>query len=146
MIRGRATDGRGRKEPGQAILEMAVVLPFLALILAAAFAFGPLAYIHIATQQATYDCALAAAQSLNAAQGHFQGDFTARQSLAAFNLDPGRAAIRVAGDWRRGGIVRCETVYQVPTGAFPFHGLVSLPSSIDYTVSLPPQALKSEWR
>ena len=131
---------------GQAILEMAVVLPILALILGGAFAFGPIVYMHLGVQQASFDCAIAAAQSLDGVQGYTQGLYAAEQSFSVFNLRPSRANISVRGDWERGGMVVCEVVYRVPTEAFPFHAVVDLPSTVRYSVAVPPQAIKSEWR
>ena len=135
-----------RPQQGQAILELAIVLPILALLLGAVIALGPLVYMHIATQQASYDCAIAAAQSLDAAQGYAQGLYAAQASFGAFNLTPARADISVRGDWERNGMIVCEIAYRVPTGAFPFHAVISPPSEVRYSVSLPPHAFKSEWR
>jgi uncharacterized membrane protein len=137
---------RCRPETGQSILELAIVLPILALLLGVVIALGPLVYMNLATQQASYDCAIAAAQSLDAAQGYAQGLYAAQASFSAFNLTPGRADISVRGDWERNGMVVCEIAYRVPTGAFPFHAVISPPSEVRYSVSLPPHAFKSEWR
>lgn len=139
---------RGRRSPqrGQAIMGVAIILPVLALILGAAVALGPLLHIHIVTQQAAYDCAIAAAQSLDAAQGYTQGLYAAQASFRSFNLRPGRADISVRGDWKRNGMVVCEVVYRVPTEAFPFHAVLSPPSTVRYTISVPPHAFKSIWR
>lgn len=134
------------EQHGQAILEMAVVIPLLALLLAAAFAFGPLVYVKLATQQAAYDCALSAAQSLDGATGRYQGATAAHESFSAFNLQPGRAEIHVFGNWERGGRVTCEVNYHISTGAFPFHGIIPIPDMLGYTVVLPPQSNKSEWK
>jgi Flp pilus assembly protein TadG len=125
---------------------LAIVLPIMALLLGAVVALGPLVYMHIATQQASYDCALAAAQSLDAAQGYMQGLHAAQSSFGAFNLKPARADISVRGDWERNGMVICEIVYSVPTEAFPFHAVMSPPSTVRYLVSVPPHAFKSAWR
>ena len=141
-----SVDGCHRPERGQSILELAIVLPILALLLGAVIALGPLVYMHIATQQASYDCAVAAAQSLDAAQGYAQGLYAAQASFGAFNLTPARADISVRGDWERNGMIVCEIAYRVPTGAFPFHAVISPPSEVRYSVSLPPHAFKSEWR
>lgn len=134
------------KQKGQAVLEMVVVIPFLALLVAAALAFGPLIYIRLATQQAAYDCAIAASQSLDAARGIQQGLFAANESFGAFNLNNDRARVQVYGSWERSGIITCSISYSVPTGAFPFHGLITLPSQINHVVSVPPQSIKSQWR
>src|SRR3990172_3425911 len=129
-------DGCHRPERGQSILELAIVRPILALLLGAVIALGPLVYMHIATQQASYDCAIAAAQSLDAAQGYAQGLYAAQASFGAFNLTPARADISVRGDWERNGMIVCEIAYRVPTEAFPFHAVLSPPSEVRYAVSL----------
>jgi Flp pilus assembly protein TadG len=135
-----------RNQKGQAVLEMVVVLPFLALLVAAALAFGPLIYMRLATQQAAYDCAVAAAQSLDAARGIQQGLFAANESFGAFNLNGNRANVQVYGSWERSGVITCAISFSVPTGAFPFHGLITIPSQIEHAVSVPPQTIKSQWR
>jgi len=137
---------RSRHIGGQAILELAIVLPILALLLGAAIGLGPLVYMHIATQQAGYDCALAAAQSLDGVQGYHQGLFAAQASFGAFNLNTDRASISVRGEWGREGMVLCEVIYHVPTEAFPFHAVLSPPPLVRYSVALPMHAYKSEWK
>jgi Flp pilus assembly protein TadG len=131
---------------GQAVLEMAVVIPLLALLLAASFAFAPMIYVQLAVQQAAYDCALSAAQSLDAGTGRFQGTASAEASIASFNMRPERAAVHVSGRGGRSGRVTCLVEYSIAAGAFPFHGLVPIPDTLDYTVTLPVQVNKSEWR
>lgn len=144
-MRRASGGGQQRLQRGQAILELAIVLPIMALLLGAVIALGPLVYMHIATQQASFDCAIAAAQSLDAAQGYTQGLYAAQASFGAFNLNPGRADISVRGNWERNGMVVCEIIYRVPSEAFPFHAVLSPPSIVQYSVSLPPHAFKSEW-
>ena len=136
----------GSPARGQAVLEMAVVIPLLALLLAAAIAFGPMIYVRLAVQQAAYDCALSAAQSLDGSRGSYQGAEAARQSFTMFSLQPGRADIHVYGDWERGGAVICDVSYHIAAGAFPFHGLVPIPDTLSHSIELPAQANKSEWR
>ena len=135
-----------RGQRGQAIMEMAVVLPLLALLVAASLAFGPLVYLQLAVQQVSYDCALASAQSLDPAQGYLQGVYAAERSLEGFNLNRARAEVSLRGSWERGGAVLCSVDYRVPTGAFPFHGVIELPARMSHAVTLPVQAGKSVWQ
>ena len=121
-------------------------LPILAVILGAVVALGPLVYMHLATQQAAYDCAISAAQSLDAEQGYAQGLYAAQASFGAFNLNPARADISVRGSWERNGMVVCEIAFRVPTEAFPFHAVLDPPSLVRYTVAVPPHAFKSVWK
>jgi Flp pilus assembly protein TadG len=146
MLRVHSENEHKRGRKGQAILELAIVLPILAVLLAAVIALGPLIYMHIATQQASFDCAVAAAQSLDESQGYMQGIYAAQASFGSFNVNPGRANISVRGNWDRNGMVVCEIAYSVPTGAFPFHAVLSPPSVVRYSTSLPTHVYKSEWR
>lgn len=100
----------------------------------------------IEPSQASFDCAEAAAQSWDEAQGYTQGDYAAQASLGSFNVNPRRADISVRGDWERNGMVVCEVVYSVPTGAFPFRAVLSPPSAARDSVSLPTHGYKSVWR
>jgi hypothetical protein len=146
MLRIRCGIENHRSIKAQAILELAIVLPILAVILAAVVALGPLVYMHIATQQASFDCAVAAAQSLDESQGYMQGIYAAQASFGSFNVNPGRADISVRGNWDRNGMVVCEIAFSVPTGAFPFHAVLSPPSVVRYSTSLPTHVYKSKWR
>ncbi|MDY6868994.1 MAG: hypothetical protein SVT56_14020, partial [Chloroflexota bacterium] len=74
-------------EQGDAILELAAILPLMLLIIAFVLLIGPYPRVIIATNQASYDCAMAAAQSLDMAQGYTQGVLVAAQSFDAFGLD-----------------------------------------------------------
>lgn len=135
-----------RSEQGTATLEIAVILPLAAILLSAVLMLGPYIHIGIATRQAAYDCAVAAAQSLDEAQGYTQGLAAAQSSFAVFRLSPGNAGYSLAGDWERGGAVACTVTYRVPVGAFPMKVVVNLPETVSATVRLPVQAFKSEWR
>ncbi len=135
-----------RKEKGSAVLEMAVIFPFAALLLAAVITMGPYVHIGIATRQAAYDCAVAAAQTLDASQGTLQGLAAAQESFASFRLNPARVQTSLSGSWRRGGVVACTVGYRVPVGASPLRMVAPLPEVVSATVELPVQVYKSEWK
>ena len=106
-------EGRGGRHvrsgdsAGQAILEMAIVLPILAVILGAVVALGPLVYMHIATQQAAYDCAISAAQSLDAGAGVCAGSIRRPGQLRGVQSQPhqgGRLGARQLGAQRHGRV------------------------------------------
>ena len=134
-----------RLEQGDAILELAAILPLMMLIIAFVLLIGPYPRVIIATNQASYDCAMAAAQSLDMSQGYTQGVLVAAQSFDAFSLDYSNVSVRVFGDWNRGGQVGCTISYEMPLEAFPMIRVVNVPSSIEHTTVLPVQYYKSEW-
>jgi Flp pilus assembly protein TadG len=134
------------QERGSATLEMAVVVPLAALLLSAVLLLGPYVHIGIAVRQAAYDCAAAAAQSLDAGQGYTQGLAAAQASFGAFRLSAANVSFALEGRWERGGMVSCTSDYTVPVGAFPMRRVIDLPETVSATVALPVQAFKSEWR
>ena len=136
----------GRRARGDAVLEMAVIVPLLALLLSAAVAMGPYVHITFAVRQAAYDCAVAAVQSLDRAQGYSQGMVAARISFDAYGLAPDLAQIDLSGAWERGGMVACTVTYHIPVENFPLKLVVPLPEVYDYTCYLPLQVWHSEWR
>ncbi len=133
-------------EKGDAVLEMAVVLPLMLLIVAFILLIGPYPRVIIATDQASYDCAMSAAQSLSFSQGYSQGVTTAMNSFEAFDLPSDNATIQVFGNWGRGGQVGCTISYEMPLGLFPMAQVVNVPSTISHTTVLPVQYYKSDWR
>lgn len=133
-------------ENGSATLEMALIVPLAAILLSGVLTLGPYVHIGIAVHQAAYDCAAAAAQSLDAEQGYYQGLATARESFATFRLNPDNAAFSLSGAWERGGVVACSVSYLVPTGAFPMKRIVEMPETVGAVLQLPVQFFKSEWR
>ena len=138
--------GARKGERGSAVYEMAVVITLMAILISGIFSLGPFVHISFATRQTAYDCAVAAAQSLDAAQGRMQGEVAGRMTAVSFSMLTGNISFEVAGNWARNGQVVCTATYQIPTGAFPMKMVVQLPSSYSYTVRLPIQIWHSTWR
>jgi len=132
-------------EKGDAVLEMAAVVPAMLLIVAFILLIGPYIRVQIATDQAAYDCAMAAAQSLDAGQGQMQGAATAQSSFQTFDLRTASMSVRVFGSWERDGQVGCSVSYSMPLGAFPFVRVANVPGVVTNTTVLPVQFFKSEW-
>jgi hypothetical protein len=132
-------------EQGDSVLELAAVLPMMLLIVAFILLIAPYPRVIIATNQASYDCAMSAAQSLDLAQGYTQGVVVASQSFDAFDLDWENASIQVFGDWSRGGQVGCTVAYRMPLGAFPLVQVANVPDTVEHTTVVPAQYYKSEW-
>ena len=134
-----------KKERGSAVLEIAVIIPICAIIISALLAMGPYIHMSFATRQAAYDCAVAAAQSLNSGQGYLQGMTAAKMSYRYFGLSSGNMRVSLYGTWARNGMVMCTVTYAIPTGAFPMRMIVPLPDKYSYTATLSAQRWKSEW-
>ena len=135
-----------RSEQGSAVLEMAVVIPLMAVLISALFALGPFVHLSFATRQTAYDCAVAAAQSLDPGQGGMQGKVAGKMAAASYSMVTSNISFEVAGNWARNGQVACTATYHIPTGAFPMKMVVPLPSTYSYTVRLPVQIWHSTWR
>ncbi len=119
---------QARRQDGQALMELALVLTLLMIMIGGVMALGPLTYVRIAVDTASYDCATAAGRSLKPARGAYQGTLAAQETLDGFGLlDPGRAAISVTaqGSWSRGSEVLCTVSYAVPLGQFPLATLIT---------------------
>ena len=92
------------------------------------------------------DCVTAAAQTLDAQQGRFQGISAAQESLAGFRIRQGAADIRVTGGWDRGAPVTCSVSYRLDLSGVPLLDYFSVDPNIQYQVTLPAQQYKSFWR
>ena len=133
-------------EPGQALAETAISLLLLVIFMGGVMMIGPLVYTHVAIQTAANDCATAAAQTLSATQGQYQGIAAALESLGSFRIRPSAARVSVAGVWTRGSPVTCTVGYDVDLSGIPMVAAFNPPTHIEYSVSLPAQRFKSVWR
>ena len=117
-----------RNRDGQALFELALALTLLLIMMAGVMAVGPLAYVRIAVDTASYDCVTAAGRSLDAYQGAYQGVRTAEETLAGFGLlDPALVAVSVTtpSDWTRGEDVVCLVSYDVQLERIPLASLIA---------------------
>lgn len=133
-------------EAGQAAVELAIALMVLVLLMGGVLALGPLMYTNVAINTAAYDCAVAAAQSLNPEQSRYQGITAAQETLARQNLRATAAQIGVYSDWRRGSPVVCQVQYKVNLEGVPLVNYFNIDPVINYRVALPAQAFKSVWK
>ena len=140
-----AANMKRKIEQGGSLLELAMILPIALLILMFILLVGPFMRIVIATDQASYDCAIAAAQSLNATQGYAQGVTTAQNSFNTFGLPEKHLDIQVWGSWERGGQVGCSVAYDVPSSMLPLSRVANVSDQIVNTTVVPAQYYKSEW-
>jgi len=135
-----------RSERGSAVLEMAPVILVMAILISGVLALGPYVHMSFSTRQTAYDCAVAAAQTLNAEQGRMQGEVAGKMTAASYSMVTRNISFVIQGDWSRNGQVACIATYHIPTGNFPMKMVVPLPGRYEYTVRLPVQIWHSEWR
>ncbi len=98
-----------RNEEGQALIEMALVVPVFLLLIGGALWFGPQAYAALAAESISYDCATAASQSLDVLQGVTQGRVAAMQTAQGYRIAPANVSIHIMtpAKWDRGAQVAC---------------------------------------
>ena len=117
-----------QNQEGQALFELSLALTLLLIMMAGVMAIGPLSYVRIAVDTASYDCAIAAGRSLSATQGTYQGIMAANETLDGFGLlDSGRAGVSVTtqNNWNRGEDVICLISYDVRLGQIPLASLIT---------------------
>src|SRR5512146_2825406 len=103
---------------GQALVELALVLPLFLLLIGGALWFGPQAYAKLASDAISYDCATAASQSLDAALGMKQGRVAAYETGSGFRIPRANVDITVIppARWDRGQPVACVVGVKVYGG------------------------------
>ena len=117
-----------RKRDGQALFELALALTLLLIMMAGVMAIGPLSYVRVAVDTASYDCVTAAGRSLDAYQGTYQGVRTAEETLDGFGLlDPALVGVSVMtpNNWSRGEDVVCVVSYDVQLERIPLASLIT---------------------
>ncbi len=133
---------RPKAHRGQATLEMVLALPAFLALFAIIVTIAPLAHVKFVADQAAYDCAINAAQSLDMARGAIQGRMAALRTLQ-YSRMAARSWVDVRGDWSRSGMVICTVKVQVPTPAFR---LFPIPRVMTAVYTVPAQRNKSEWQ
>jgi len=114
---------RLQSERGQSVIELVLILPLLVAIFAILVFFGRVLYVRLAVEQASFDGARAAIESLNAGRGPDQGYATAYATLQGWRLSPGHGAVRLYyNDWDRGTGLTCRVGYKVRVSDIPLVG------------------------
>lgn len=90
---------------GQAIYEMAALLPFFLVIFSGVLYIGPLIFLRVAADTAAYNCASHAGRTLNPVRGYLQGTIAARETLHKAGIRS--ATVSVVGSWSRGEPIVC---------------------------------------
>ncbi len=136
-------------ESGQALVELALVLPLFLLLIAGAMWFGPQAYAKLASETISYDCATAASQSLDAVQGMKQGRTAAVETARGFRVPPRNVTIHVLppARWDRGQAVACSVAVAPYGGGLPLVGaFFPAPAQVTSRTQLLIELYKSRWR
>ncbi len=136
-------------ENGQALVELALVLPLFLLLIAGAMWFGPQAYAKLASDTMSYDCATAASQSLDAALGAKQGRVAAYETERGFRIPRANVDITVIppARWDRGQPVACVVGVRVYGGGLPLvSAFFPTPQRVTSRTQLLIEIYKSRWR
>ncbi len=134
---------------GQVLVELALVIPMFLLIIAEALWFGPQAYARLAGDTISYDCATAASQSLDAAQGVRQGRVAALDTAKGFRIPSANVSIQIVTPprWDRGQPVVCLVNLHVYGGGLPLvSAFFPTPSRVTSRTTLLIEMYKSRWK
>jgi Flp pilus assembly protein TadG len=136
-----------RKEDGQALYEMALVLFLLLVIFLGIVHFGPRVYVRLAVDTAAYDCAIASVETLSSTRGRSQGYDAADATLSGFGLNTSRAHVQVVGTWERASPVTCRVTYHHAGSFLPFVDVLfpGASSTTSAEVTLLVATFKSRW-
>lgn len=140
---------QSRNEHGQALVELALVLPFFLLLIAGAMWFGPQAYAKLASDTMSYDCATAASQSLDATLGVKQGRVAAYETGQGFRIPRANVDITVIppARWDRGQPVACSVGVNVYGGGLPLvSAFFPTPRRVTSRTQLLIEIYKSRWK
>ena len=140
---------RNTPKNGQALVELALVLPFFLLLIAGAMWFGPQAYAKLASDTMSYDCATAASQSLDASLGVKQGRVAAYETGSGFRIPRANVDIAVIppSTWDRGQPVACIVGVRVYGGGLPLvSAFFPTPQRVTSRTQLLIEIYKSRWK
>src|SRR5690348_4434115 len=99
--RRRLSAGRGHTQAGQALVELALVIPLLLLLTFGVVAVGRMIQAQMGVSAVVREAARVGASHLSASDGLERGQVVA----SGYGLSNGSLALTVGGDFRRGGQV-----------------------------------------
>ena len=133
---------------GQALWETALVLPVLIVMLMGVLVLGPLAYVRLAVDAASYDCITAAVEAVSdESQARYQGRIAANQTLDGFRVNPGNASVHIwtNGPWGPGAQTVCRVSFDFAALNIPWASTFGAPGTIAGETALEVQTHKSDW-
>lgn len=141
---------RLKEEDGQALFETALVLPILMVMLIGVILVGPLAYVRLAIDAASYDCVTQAVEAVSSeSQAHYQGRVAALQTIRGYRINPTHATVNIWADggWDRGARMVCRVSYDFKASKIPGASLLFAGGDRRLTseTSLSVETLKSDW-
>lgn len=113
---------RRATQTGQALVELALVVPLLLMLVFGVVAVGRLVQAQMGVSAVVREAALSAAITQHADAGYARGQAVA----VGYNLAPGALQLVVAGDFKRGGQVGASARYTVSFGDLPLLGWANL--------------------
>lgn len=144
-----AWKSENEKEAGQAMIELALVLPLFIILAAGVLYFGKVLYAYIAADMASYDCVRTAAEALHPGNGQAQGRTAAIDTLRGFYMSGVTPRVRVdaPNGWKRGREVRCRVDYGISLAGMPLIGMLDTPQEIHIQsdTKLRIEQYKSRW-
>lgn len=144
----RGKRGLVRDLRGQALWETAMVLPVLTVMLMGILVFGPLAYVRLAVDAASYDCITAAVEAVSdESQARTQGRIAANQTMEGFRVNPGLVSVHIwaNGEWAPGVQTVCRVSFNVAALNIPWASTFGVPSTVTSETALDVQTHKSDW-
>lgn len=128
--RGGHPRGKGDAQRGQAVVEVALVLPVLLLLVVGVLGVGRITQAHMAARAVAWEAARAAALAPSSGAATERGLAAGVAVADAYRLQPSALSLTVdASDFRRGGQVRADARYRVSLADLPLLGWAS--ASVD---------------
>ena len=114
-----------RSERGTAAVEMALLAPFLVLLVATVVAAGRIVDTKSAVLAVAREAARTASEAPDAGSAVSAGASAASQAAAGLGLDPSRLAVTQSpGGFERGEPYRVSVSYEVPLADLPGFGIL----------------------
>ena len=135
----RMATGAHRQQRGQAVVEMALVLPVLLLLALAVLGVGRITQAHMAARAVAWEAARAAALAVSPSTAAQQGLAAGFAVADAYHLQRAALHLRVdASDFRRGGAVQAAVRYNVSLADLPVLGWAQASVSSQHTEPVDP--------
>jgi hypothetical protein len=123
----QASNNQLEAEHGQALVELALVIPILLLLAFGVVAVGRVTDAQMGVSAVAREAARAAALANGSTEAANQGMERGREAAAGYHLDDGSLQLAVsAGDFSRGGTVQASARYTVALADLPLLGWAHL--------------------